>query len=63
MPLRYVKKRLTTENVLSVAVATSELSREISDLLQFAPARAATGILYLIFKTIQVRLSDTAFMI
>ncbi|KIP09448.1 hypothetical protein PHLGIDRAFT_323621 [Phlebiopsis gigantea 11061_1 CR5-6] len=53
MPLQYVKRRLTSENILSAAVATSELSREISDLFQFAPARAATGILFLIFKTIQ----------
>lgn len=56
MPLRYVRKRLTAENALSVAVATASVTRELSDLLQCPPARAATGILLLIFETIQVRL-------
>lgn len=54
MPLRYVRKRLTAENALSVAVATTAVTREIADMLQFPPARAAAGVLLLIFKTIQV---------
>lgn len=54
MPLRYIRSKITSGNALSVAVATAEVGREISDLLQFPPARAATGILLVIFKTIQV---------
>jgi hypothetical protein len=55
MPLRYVRRRLTAENALAVAVATTSITNELADMLQFPPARAATGILLLIFKTIQVR--------
>ena len=54
MPLRYVRKRLTAENALSVAVATTSVTRELADMLQFPPARAAASILLLIFQTIQV---------
>lgn len=54
MPLRYVKRRLTGQNVLTVAVATTSVTYELADMLQFPPARAATGILLLIFQTIQV---------
>lgn len=45
-----------------MAVATAEVGREISDLLQFPPARAATGILLVIFKTIQVCIYDMKFV-
>lgn len=54
MPLRYVRKRLTAENVLSVAVTTTAITRELTDMLQFPPASAAAGVLLLIFRTIQV---------
>lgn len=54
MPLRYVKRSLTAQNVLTVAVATTSVTYELADMLQFPPARAATGILLLIFQTIQV---------
>ena len=54
MPLKYVRTKLTASNALSVAVATASISNELTDLLSFPPARAATGILLLIFKTIQV---------
>lgn len=54
MPLRYVKKRLTAENALSVAIATTAVTRELADMTQFPPARAAAGLLLLIFQTIQV---------
>lgn len=54
MPLRYVRKRLTVENALTVAIATTAVTKELTDMLQFPPARAATGILLLIFQTIQV---------
>lgn len=54
MPLRYVRKKLSAENALTVAVATTAIGKELADLLQFPPARAATGILFLIFQTIQV---------
>ncbi len=54
MPLRYVKRRLTAQNMLTVAVATTSVTYELADMLQFPPARAATGILLLIFQTIQV---------
>ncbi|KAI0341257.1 hypothetical protein BDW22DRAFT_341386 [Trametopsis cervina] len=53
MPLRYVRRKLTLENALTVAVATTSVTHELADLLQFPPARAATGILLLIFQTIQ----------
>lgn len=55
MPLRYVRKKLTAGNALTLAVVTASVSHELTDLLSFPPARAATGILLLIFKTIQVR--------
>ena len=54
MPLRYVRKAFTTENALSVAVGTTAVARELADILQVPPARAAAGVLLLIFKTIQV---------
>ena len=61
MPLRYIRKQLTAENALSVAVATTSVTRELADMLQFPPARAAAGILLLIFQTIQVRCLDTEY--
>ncbi|KAI0688494.1 hypothetical protein BC835DRAFT_1419088 [Cytidiella melzeri] len=53
MTIRFVRRRLTAENALTVAVATTAITHELADMLQFPPARVATGILLLIFKTIQ----------
>lgn len=55
MPLRYIRRSVTAKSVLSAAVATTSVSRDLSSLLAFPPAKAAAGILFLIFKTIQVR--------
>lgn len=54
MPLRYVRSKLSADSALSVAVATTSITKELADMLQFPPARAAAGILLLIFQTIQV---------
>ncbi|PSR79848.1 hypothetical protein PHLCEN_2v6894 [Hermanssonia centrifuga] len=42
------------ENALSVALATTAVTRELADMCQFPPVRAAAGLLLLIFQTIQV---------
>ena len=55
MPLQYVRRRLTAESVLTVAVATTTVTRELADMAQFPPARAAASLLLVIFQTIQVR--------
>ena len=54
MSLRAVKRRFTAKNALTVAVATTSMTYELADIFQFPPARAATGILLLIFQTIEV---------
>ncbi|RPD77045.1 hypothetical protein L226DRAFT_483343 [Lentinus tigrinus ALCF2SS1-7] len=57
MPItRYITVRpskLTANDALSALIATSSVTREIADLLQFAPAKAAAGILLLIFETVK----------
>lgn len=57
MPLiRYISvRRVSGKDALSALIATSNVAREIADLLQCAPAKAAAGILLVIFETIQVR--------
>ncbi|KAH8084920.1 hypothetical protein BXZ70DRAFT_567025 [Cristinia sonorae] len=53
MPLRYVRRKLTASTVLTVAVATTAITRELADMAQFPPAKAAASLLLMIFQTIQ----------
>ena len=53
MPLRYVRK-LTADDALGIAIATTAVTRELADCLQFPPAKAAASLLCMIFQTIQV---------
>ncbi|THH31372.1 hypothetical protein EUX98_g2807 [Antrodiella citrinella] len=53
MPLRYVRSKLTAVNALSVAVATTAITKELADMAQFPPAKAAASLLLVIFQTIQ----------
>ncbi|KAI0742707.1 hypothetical protein C8Q80DRAFT_1221158 [Daedaleopsis nitida] len=51
---RYIPvRRVTGKDALSALIATSSITREIADLLQFAPAKAAASILLVIFETIK----------
>lgn len=54
MPIRYVRKTLTSENVLNVAVVTTSVAKELANITNFPPAQAAATILLGIFETIQV---------
>ncbi|KAI0077672.1 hypothetical protein K474DRAFT_1690765 [Panus rudis PR-1116 ss-1] len=53
MSLRYVRSTLSGDNVLSAAIATTSITKELADMMQFPPARAAASILLMIFTTIQ----------
>ncbi|RDX41179.1 hypothetical protein OH76DRAFT_1489711 [Lentinus brumalis] len=53
---RYITVRaskLTANDALSALIATSSVTKEIADLLQFTPAKAAAGVLLLIFETLK----------
>ncbi len=57
MPLtRYIsiRSKFSTDDALSALITASSVTRDISDMLQFTPAKAAASILLLIFQTIQV---------
>ncbi|KAI0717740.1 hypothetical protein C8T65DRAFT_571587 [Cerioporus squamosus] len=54
--IRYITVRtgkLTANDALGALIATSSVTKEIADLLQFTPAKAAAGILLLIFETLK----------
>lgn len=55
MPLRYVRSKLSlnADTALSAVVATTSITRDLSELTQFPPAKAAAGVLLVIFQTIQ----------
>ncbi|KAL7278617.1 hypothetical protein ACG7TL_007618 [Trametes sanguinea] len=54
MPLKIVKiRKVTADDALNALVATSAVSKQIADIMQFPPAQAAAGILLLVFETIQ----------
>ncbi|KAI9057558.1 hypothetical protein FKP32DRAFT_1615265 [Trametes sanguinea] len=54
MPLKAIKiRKVTTDDALNALVATSAVSKQIADIMQFPPAQAAAGILLLVFETIQ----------
>ncbi|TBU45668.1 hypothetical protein BD309DRAFT_955656 [Dichomitus squalens] len=56
MPLtRYIsiRSRLSTDDALSALITASSVTRDLSDMLQFTPAKAAASVLLLIFQTIQ----------
>jgi hypothetical protein len=48
-------RKSSTEVVVGVVKTTSVLARDISDAMQFPPARAAAGLLVIILETIEVR--------
>ncbi|PIL25894.1 hypothetical protein GSI_11647 [Ganoderma sinense ZZ0214-1] len=56
MPLtRYIsiRSKFSTDDALNALITASSVTRDISDMLQFTPAKAAASILLLIFQTIQ----------
>lgn len=53
------KRTTSVEAVIAVGRTTSSLAREIADVCQFPPARAAAGLLVLIFETIEVLCLNT----
>ncbi|OBZ74650.1 hypothetical protein A0H81_05439 [Grifola frondosa] len=53
MPLRYIRSKVSADNAFNVVIATTAVTREIADLLQFPPAKAAASILLMVFQTIQ----------
>ena len=53
---RYIQvRKVSGSDALSALITTSSITREVADLLQFAPAKAAASILLVIFETIKVR--------
>lgn len=61
MPLKYIRSKVTADNVLSTAIATTAITQELATLLQFPPVSAAASLLQKIFQTIQVGLSYILF--
>ncbi|OBZ74658.1 hypothetical protein A0H81_05444 [Grifola frondosa] len=53
MPLRYIRSKVSGEDALNTVIATRAVIKEIADLLQFTPAKAAASILLMVFETIQ----------
>ncbi|KAI0944487.1 hypothetical protein AcW1_002181 [Taiwanofungus camphoratus] len=53
MPLKYIRSKVTADNVLSTAIATTAITQELATLLQFPPVSAAASLLQKIFQTIQ----------
>lgn len=47
---------LSAETALSVVITTTSITRELADVCQFPPVRAAAGLVLMILKTIQVSL-------
>lgn len=61
MPLLKVKvRKLSADSVLSGARTSASIARELADIAQFPPARAAATIVLLIFETIEVRFCASA---
>lgn len=55
MTLAKVKiRRSTTDTVMASARTTAFITRELADIAQFPPARAAATILVLIFDVVEV---------
>ncbi|EIW56653.1 uncharacterized protein TRAVEDRAFT_49473 [Trametes versicolor FP-101664 SS1] len=52
LPIKRIRKA-TADNALSVLILTSEVTKQIADIMQFPPAQAAAGVLLLVFETIQ----------
>ena len=45
---------ISGETALSVMITTTSITRELADLCQFPPVRAAAGMVLMILKTVQV---------
>ncbi|KAI0326798.1 hypothetical protein GY45DRAFT_1328458 [Cubamyces sp. BRFM 1775] len=52
LPIKRIR-RVTADDALGALIATSAVTKEIADIMQFPPAQAAAGILLLVFQTIQ----------
>ncbi|KAJ8482575.1 hypothetical protein ONZ51_g5267 [Trametes cubensis] len=52
LPIKRIRK-VTADDALGALIATSAVTKEIADIMQFPPAQAAAGILLLVFQTIQ----------
>ena len=51
---RYITiRKISGKDALQGLIATSSAAKEVADLLQFAPAKAAAGVLLLILETIK----------
>ncbi|KAI8972561.1 hypothetical protein BD414DRAFT_425575 [Trametes punicea] len=54
MPFKIIKiRKVTADDAISALVATSAVSKQLADIMQFPPAQAAAGVLLLVFETIQ----------
>ena len=49
-------RRLSGKDALNGLIATSSVTKEVADLLQFMPLKAAASLLLLVLETIQVRI-------
>lgn len=54
-PSKSAHAQMSTLSVMHVASASTGIARDLTDMLQIAPAAAATSILLMIFDTIEVR--------
>ncbi len=53
-PSKSVHAQMSTISAMHVASASTGIARDLTDMLQIAPAAAATSILLMIFDTIEV---------
>ncbi|KAI0370861.1 hypothetical protein BV20DRAFT_943216 [Pilatotrama ljubarskyi] len=53
LPIKIIRRAVTVNNALAALTVTSEVTKQIADIMQFPPAQAAAGVLLLVFETIQ----------
>lgn len=56
MPLKYIRakvKKVTPDNALQLAIATTAVAKELANMSAFPPAQALVNIILLIFQTVQ----------
>ena len=61
MPLRIIRiprPVINKEDALRIALTTSSLAKELSNMSAFPPLVAAASILFLIFQTVQVSIKN-----
>ena len=54
---------ISGETALSVMITTTSITRELADLCQFPPVRAAAGMVLMILKTVQVSDGFSCFLV